>query len=95
MNKIAETRKYFVEEIKQKELINKKHKKVCKTLNYIEHLLILAYTVIGCILISVFTSLIGIPVGVASSVVERKIYALTAVIKKFKSIIKKRKEKTR
>ena len=70
MKEIAETRKYFVEEIKQKELISKKHKKVCKALNYIEHLLILAYAVTGCILISVFTSLIGIPVGIASSVVE-------------------------
>ena len=39
---IDETRNYFLEEIKQNELMSKKHKKVCTTLNYIEHFLILA-----------------------------------------------------
>ena len=39
---IDEARSYFVEEIKQNDLMSKKHKKVCATLNYIEHLLILA-----------------------------------------------------
>ena len=31
------TRKYFLEEIKQNELMSKKHKMVCTTLKYIEH----------------------------------------------------------
>ena len=31
---IDETRNYFLEEIKQNELMSKKHKKVCTTLNY-------------------------------------------------------------
>ena len=30
---IDETRSYFLEEIKQNELMSKKHKKVCTTLN--------------------------------------------------------------
>ena len=38
---INETRNYFFEKIEQKELISRKHKKVCTTLNYIEHSLIL------------------------------------------------------
>ena len=42
---IDEARSYFVEEIKQNDLMSKKHKKVCATLNYIEHLLILASVV--------------------------------------------------
>ena len=33
------TRSYFLEEIKQNELMSKKHKKVCTNLNYSEHLL--------------------------------------------------------
>ena len=37
---IDESRNYFVEEIEQKELISKMHKKVCTTPNYIEHFLI-------------------------------------------------------
>ena len=34
---IDETRNYFPKEIEQNELIRKKHKKMCTTLNYIEH----------------------------------------------------------
>ena len=44
-----ETRNYFSEEIKQNELMSKKHKKICTTLNYIEHFFILDFTITGCI----------------------------------------------
>ena len=64
-----ETRYYFLEKIKQNELISKKHKKLCTTLNYIEHFLILAFTITRCILISAFASLIGIPIGNTSSAI--------------------------
>ena len=73
--------------------MSKKHKKVCTTLNYIEHFLILASTMTGCISISTFASLIGIPTGITSSEIGLKIYAVTAGIKKYKSIIKKKKKK--
>ena len=39
------TRNYLIEEINLNELINKKHKKVCRTLNYVELFLILASTI--------------------------------------------------
>ena len=57
LNNIDETRNYFVGEIQQNELVIKKHKKVCTTLNYIERFLVLASTIIGCISISAFTSI--------------------------------------
>ena len=53
---IDETRNYLLEEIEQNELMSKKHKKFCTTLNYIEHLLILASTITGYISISAFAS---------------------------------------
>ena len=59
--KIDETRNYFLEDIVQNELMSRKHKKVCTTLNYIEHFFILASTVTGCISISAFASLLSIP----------------------------------
>ena len=37
---IDETRNYFLEEIEQNELMSKEHKKVCTTLNYIEHFIL-------------------------------------------------------
>ena len=45
----------------------------------------------GCVLISAFASLVGIPVVIARSVRTMKICAITARIKKYKSIIKKEK----
>ena len=41
LKKIDEARNYFIEEINHNELMNKKHRKVCRVLNYIEHLFIL------------------------------------------------------
>ena len=54
LKNINETRNYLVEEIKQNELINKKPKKVCTTLSYIEDFLILASTITGSVSISNF-----------------------------------------
>ena len=57
--------------------MSKKHKQVCKTLNYTEHLLILASPVTGCVSISVFASLVGASVGIANSAGALNICALT------------------
>ena len=92
LKNVDETRNYFLEEIKQSELMSKKHKKVSTTLNYMEHFLILVSTITGCIPISAFTSLIGIPIGITSSAIGLKICAITAGFK-YKSIIRKKKKK--
>ena len=73
--------------------MSKNHIKVCTTLNYIEHFLILGSTITGCISISAFASLVGIPIGLISSAVGLKIFSMTAGIKKYKSIVKKKKKK--
>ena len=65
----------------------KKHKKICKTLTYIENLLILPSAVTWCVLISPFDSSVGIPVSIKRYVVGIKICAITAGINKYKSII--------
>ena len=49
LKNIDETKNYFLEEIKQNDLVNKKHKKVCITLTYIEHFLVFASTISECI----------------------------------------------
>ena len=73
LKNIDATRNYFVEEIEQNELTSKKYKKVCMTLNYIEHLLFLASAVTGCLLISAFASFLGIPIGITTSAIRLKI----------------------
>ena len=73
--------------------MNKKHKKTCKYLDYVEHLLIFISTVTGCVSISAFTSLVVVPIGITSSAVGIKMYAITAGIKNYKSVIEKKKRK--
>ena len=73
--------------------MRKKHRMFCVTLNYIEHLLILASAVTGCVSISAFASSVVIPLGIRCSSVGLKFVAITVVIKKCKSIIKKQKKK--
>ena len=67
-------------------------KKTYKYLNYVEHLLILASTITGCVSISTFASLVCVAVGIKSSAVGVKICPITSGIKKYKSIIKKKKK---
>ena len=133
LKNIGETKNYFLKEIKQNELISNKHKKVCKILSYVEHLVTprqkypysdlfwsifsriwteyrkilrispysvqmrkntsqinceygyfsrsvsLASMVTGCVSISAFASLVGIPVDITRSAVG--VCAITAGIK--------------
>ena len=77
-----ETRNYWIEEIKKNELMSTKHKKACTTLSYIEHFLILASTITGCISISSLASFVVIPIGITSSGIGLKICVINAEIKK-------------
>ena len=58
--------------------MSKKHKKFCRVLNYIEHLLIVTSTITGCVSVSGFASLAGIPIGIASSTIGLEICVITA-----------------
>ena len=90
LKNIDETRNCLIEEINPNELMSKKHKKVSATLNYIQHFLILVFTITGCASIFSFASLNGIAIGITSSAIGLKICAITAGIKKYESIIKKK-----
>ena len=68
--------------------MSRKHKNICTTIKYIKHFLILASANTGCIFISAFSSLFGIPIWIRSSAIGLKICA-----KNWRSIIKKKKKK--
>ena len=53
----------------------------------------LSCTITEYISISAFASLIAIPIGITSSATGLKFFAVTAGIKKYKSIIKEKKKK--
>ena len=79
---IHEIRNYLIEEIHRNEITSKKYKKICRVLNYIDHSLIVISTITGCVSISAFVSLVGIPIGFESSTIGLKICVITAGIKK-------------
>ena len=72
--------------------MSEKYKKTCKYLNFVEHLLILVSTVTGCVSIFACASLVFVPVGIANLALEVIICAITAGIKKYKSIMQKKKK---
>ena len=76
------------------ELMSQKHKKVCRVLNYIYHSLIVTSTITGCVFLSAFPSLVGIPIDITSSAVGLKMYVITAGTKNYQSIIKKQSKKS-
>ena len=81
LKKIDEKRNYILEEIKHNDLMSRKHKNMCRALNYFEHF---------PVLISVVS---GVPVGFASSAAGFNICAVTAGVKKYKPIINKRRKR--
>ena len=62
-------------------------------MNYTDHSLIAISTYTGCVSIFVFASLVDIPIGITCSAIGLKICVITARVKKYKSIIKKKKQK--
>ena len=92
LKKNDETRNYLLDELKHNNLMSEQYKKTSYYLNCVENLLILASTVTGCISISAFASLVCVPVSITSSASGIYICAITAGIKKYKSIIKKKKK---
>ena len=62
-------------------------------MNYIGHSLIVTSTITGCVSISAFAFLVGLPTRITSRAVELKICVRNAAIEKYKSIIKEKKEK--
>ena len=56
LRKVVETTNYLLDEIKNNDLKSEKYERLCKNLNYVEHVLILASTITGCLWISAFTS---------------------------------------
>ena len=93
LKKIDEIRNYLIEEINRNELLSKKHENVFRVFNYTDQSLIVISTITGCVSISAFASLVGIPIGITSSTIGFKICVITAGIKRYKSINKKKKKK--
>ena len=89
LKNLEEKKNYFIKEIDKDKLMSTKHKKVCMTLNYIEHFIILASAVIECISNFAFAFLLCILIEITRSAVGLKTCTITAAIKMHKAIIEK------
>ena len=69
--------------------MSKKHK---KGISEIKLLLELSSAVSGCVLISSFAYLVSIPIGIIRYAWELKVCVIASGIKKYKSIINKKRE---
>ena len=78
LKNIDETRNYLLQQIEQNELMNRKHKKICTTLNYIELFFTSASAIAGCISTSTFASLLCISIRITDSAIGLNIYAIAA-----------------
>ena len=70
LKNVDDTRSYFLEGIEQNHLLNRMHKKVCTTLNYIETFL--SSTITGCMSIYAFASLLGVLIGITKNICRIK-----------------------
>ena len=73
--------------------MSKKHKNVCRVLNYIDYIIIVISAITGYVSFSGFASLVDIPTGITRFAIGLNICAITTGIKKYKSIINKKKKK--
>ena len=56
--------------------MSRNHKEVCRALNYLKHFLVLVSAGGGCVSISAFVSLLGVPVGIANYALGLKFFAV-------------------
>ena len=64
--------------MKHKDLMNEKHKNVCRCLNYFEKIFVFVFAVSRCVSISAFPSVLSVPASITNSAVGLEICATTA-----------------
>ena len=93
LNKISEIEDYFIAEIKERELINKKLSKYISFFDYFDKSLIVLSVTSGGISIASFATVIAAPIGIASASLSLAFSLCTGLAKKLlKATINKKKK---
>ena len=93
LNKINETKYYFVAEIKERELMSKRLSKYIASFDYFDKSLIVLSVTTGSISIASFATVIGAPVGMMSASCSLAFSITTGFVKKFLKTIRNKKKK--
>ena len=90
---IKKIENYFINEINERKSCSKKLSKYVTTFDYIDKILIILSTTSGGISIISFTSIIGVPAGIASASFTLIFSIITGIIKKLLNITRSKKKK--
>ena len=90
---IKKIENYFINEINERKSCSKKLSKYVTTFDYIDKILIALSAATGGISIISFTSIIGVPAGIASASFTLIFSIITGIIKKLLNITRSKKKK--
>ena len=91
--KLIKQKNYFINEINERKSYSKKLNKYVTIFDYIDKILIILSTTSGGISIISFTSINGVPAGIASASFTLIFSIITGIIKKLLSITRSKKKK--
>ena len=78
LKKIDEIRNYLIQKINRNELMSKKHKKSLQSFELYWSLTCCNFYNTGCVSVSPFSSLVGVPIEITSCTIGLKICVITA-----------------
>ena len=93
LNKINEIKNYFIEEIKEKELMSKRLSKYIASFDYFDKSLIVLSATSGSISIASFATVIGTPVRIASASLSLAFSLSIGLVKKLLNTTRNKKKK--
>ena len=93
LSEIIGIENYFHHEINQRKSYSKKLNKYVTAFDYIDKVLIALSAASGGVLIIIFTSIIGAPIGIASASFTLIFSLTTGIVKKLLNITRKKKKK--
>ena len=90
LNKISEIEKYFIAEIKERELMSKKLSKYISFFDYFDKSLIVLSVTSAGVSIASFATVIGVPIGVTSASLSLAFSSCTGLAKKLSKATRKK-----
>ena len=82
LNKVNETKDYFIADIKERELMSKRLSKYISSFEYLDKSFIVLSATSGSVSIASFATVIGTPVGIASASLSFTFSLSTGLVKK-------------
>ena len=93
LNKISEIEDYFITEIKERELMNKKLYRYISFFDYFDKSLIVLSVTSGSVSIASFATVVGVPIGITNASFSLAFSLCTGLVKKLLKATRNKKKK--